>query len=199
MQSQMMALLGISNVELPPFTNRCLYVYLEHTHCQVKVQFPRFVCPEGDSTMLKVGKIIFSFPWLSLISGIALSREVFDVNGNRIFRTAMDSHTLKQKENLDICISIFIFKRVHFQTSNTHIRAFHTGFAPPPPGAVVELTHINLPTLEIRFPSPIGVGQSCEQISGKIWHNRGFNDKSVKTSKIVHLDLLNKIGYGPIA
>ena len=31
------------------------------------------------------------------------------------------------------------------------------------------------------------------------WHNRGFNDKSVKTSKIVHLDLLNKIGYGPIA
>ena len=37
-----------------------------------------------------------------------------------------------------------------------------------------------------------------EQISGKIWHNRGFNDKSVKTSKIVHLDLLNKIGYGPI-
>ena len=38
-----------------------------------------------------------------------------------------------------------------------------------------------------------------EQISGKIWHNRGFNDKSVKTSKIVHLDLLNKIGYGPIA
>ena len=38
-----------------------------------------------------------------------------------------------------------------------------------------------------------------EQISGKIWHNRGFNDKSVKTSKIVHLDLLIKIGYGPIA
>ena len=38
-----------------------------------------------------------------------------------------------------------------------------------------------------------------EQISGKIWHNRGFNDKSAKTSKIVHLDLLNKIGYGPIA
>ena len=38
-----------------------------------------------------------------------------------------------------------------------------------------------------------------EQISRKIWHNRGFNDKSVKTSKIVHLDLLNKIGYGPIA
>ena len=38
-----------------------------------------------------------------------------------------------------------------------------------------------------------------EQISGKIWHNCGFNDKSVKTSKIVHLDLLNKIGYGPIA
>ena len=37
-----------------------------------------------------------------------------------------------------------------------------------------------------------------EQISCKIWHNRGFNDKSVKTSKIVHLDLLNKIGYGPI-
>ena len=31
------------------------------------------------------------------------------------------------------------------------------------------------------------------------WQNRGFNDKSVKTSKIVHLDLLNKIGYGPIA
>ena len=38
-----------------------------------------------------------------------------------------------------------------------------------------------------------------EQISGKIWHNRGFNDKSVKTSEIVHLDLLNKIGYEPIA
>ena len=31
------------------------------------------------------------------------------------------------------------------------------------------------------------------------WQNRGFNDKSVKTSKIVHFDLLNKIGYGPIA
>ena len=29
--------------------------------------------------------------------------------------------------------------------------------------------------------------------------NRGFNDKSVKTSKIVALDLLIKIGYGPIA
>ena len=29
--------------------------------------------------------------------------------------------------------------------------------------------------------------------------NRGFNDKSVKTSKIAHLDLLIKIGYGPIA
>ena len=38
-----------------------------------------------------------------------------------------------------------------------------------------------------------------EQISGKIWHNRGFNYKKVKTSKIVHLDLLSKIGYGPIA
>ena len=36
-------------------------------------------------------------------------------------------------------------------------------------------------------------------ISGAdFWQNRGFNDKSVKTSKIVHLDLLNKIGYGPI-
>ena len=31
------------------------------------------------------------------------------------------------------------------------------------------------------------------------WQNRGFNDKSVKTSKNVALDLLNKIGYGPIA
>ena len=31
------------------------------------------------------------------------------------------------------------------------------------------------------------------------WQNRGFNDKSVKTSKIVQLDLLIKIGYGPIA
>ena len=31
------------------------------------------------------------------------------------------------------------------------------------------------------------------------WQNRGFNDKSVKTSKIVHSDLLIKIGYGPIA
>ena len=30
------------------------------------------------------------------------------------------------------------------------------------------------------------------------WQNRGFNDKSVKTSKIVALDLLIKIGYGPI-
>ena len=31
------------------------------------------------------------------------------------------------------------------------------------------------------------------------WQNRGSNDKSVKTSKNVSLDLLNKIGYGPIA
>ena len=31
------------------------------------------------------------------------------------------------------------------------------------------------------------------------WQNRGFNDKSVKTSKIAALDLLIKIGYGPIA
>ena len=31
------------------------------------------------------------------------------------------------------------------------------------------------------------------------WQNRGFNDKSAKTSKIVHLDLLIKIGHGPIA
>ena len=38
-----------------------------------------------------------------------------------------------------------------------------------------------------------------EQFSDKIWHNRGFNDKSVKTSKNVDLDLLNKIGYGPLA
>ena len=35
-----------------------------------------------------------------------------------------------------------------------------------------------------------------EQIFGKIWHDRGFNDKSVKTSK--NVALLNKIGYGPI-
>ena len=41
--------------------------------------------------------------------------------------------------------------------------------------------------------------QIVEQISGKIWHIRAFNDKSVKTSKNVHLDLLNKIGYVPIA
>ena len=38
------------------------------------------------------------------------------------------------------------------------------------------------------------------KVSGAdFWQNRGFNDKSVKTSKIVHLDLLSKIGYGPIA
>ena len=37
-----------------------------------------------------------------------------------------------------------------------------------------------------------------EQISYQIWHDHGFNDKSVKTSKNVALDLLNKIGYGPI-
>ena len=38
------------------------------------------------------------------------------------------------------------------------------------------------------------------RISGAdFWQNRGFNDKSVKISKILHLDLLNKIGYGPIA
>ena len=30
------------------------------------------------------------------------------------------------------------------------------------------------------------------------WQNRGFNDKRVKTSKIIALDLLIKIGYGPI-
>ena len=28
--------------------------------------------------------------------------------------------------------------------------------------------------------------------------NRGFNDKSIKTSKNVSLDLLNKVNYGPI-
>ena len=39
---------------------------------------------------------------------------------------------------------------------------------------------------------------SVEQISGQIWPNRGFDDKSKKTSKNVALDLLNKIGYGPI-
>ena len=44
-------------------------------------------------------------------------------------------------------------------------------------------------------PSPLIV----KQISGKIWHNRGFNDNSVKTSKNVDLDLLKKIRYGPIA
>ena len=37
-----------------------------------------------------------------------------------------------------------------------------------------------------------------EQICGKIWQNRGFDDNSVKTSKNVALDLLNKMGYGPI-
>ena len=37
------------------------------------------------------------------------------------------------------------------------------------------------------------------QISGAdFWQNRVFNDKSVKTSKNVPFDLLNKIGYGPI-
>ena len=45
----------------------------------------------------------------------------------------------------------------------------------------------------------MGKALIVEQISGKTWHNRGFNDISVKTSKNVHLDLLNKIGYGPIA
>ena len=38
-----------------------------------------------------------------------------------------------------------------------------------------------------------------EHISCQILHDRGFNAKSVKTSKNVALDLLNKIGYGPIA
>ena len=30
------------------------------------------------------------------------------------------------------------------------------------------------------------------------WQNHGFNDKSLKTSKYVALDLLNEIGYAPI-
>ena len=34
-----------------------------------------------------------------------------------------------------------------------------------------------------------------EQISCEIWHDHGFHDKSVKTSKNVILDLLNEIGY----
>ena len=38
----------------------------------------------------------------------------------------------------------------------------------------------------------------AEQISSQNWHDRGFNDKSVKTSKNVALDLLNKIAHGPI-
>ena len=58
-------------------------------------------------------------------------------------------------------------------------------------------------TLDAELGSQVVTPQTwlpiVEQISGKIWHNRGFNDKSVKTSKIVHLNLLNKIGYGPIA
>ena len=36
-----------------------------------------------------------------------------------------------------------------------------------------------------------------EQISGQIWPNRGFNDKSMTTSKNVASDLLNKKGYDP--
>ena len=39
----------------------------------------------------------------------------------------------------------------------------------------------------------------CTYSGADFWQNCGFNDKSVKTSKIVHLDLLIKIGYGPIA
>ena len=58
------------------------------------------------------------------------------------------------------------------------------------------ITHVGLPLHDKNTYTWV---QIVEQISGKIWHNRGFNDKSVKTSKIVHLDLLNKIGYGPIA
>ena len=146
--------LAFSNVELPPFTNRCQYVYLEHTYCQVKVQFPRFVCPEGDSTMLKVGKIIFSFPWLSLISGIALSREVFDLNGNRISRTAMDCHTLTQKARY---IHIHILKGTFSDLQ--HARpGFSYWSRPPPPGAVVALTHINPPTWKSDSPLPSGSG-----------------------------------------
>ena len=30
------------------------------------------------------------------------------------------------------------------------------------------------------------------------WQNCGFDDKSIKTSKNVALDLLNRIGYRPI-
>ena len=42
------------------------------------------------------------------------------------------------------------------------------------------------------------MGLIVEQISCQNWHDRGFNDKSVKTSKKIALDLLNKISYGPI-
>ena len=41
-------------------------------------------------------------------------------------------------------------------------------------------------------------GTIVEQISCQIWHDRGFKDKSAKTSKKIALDLMNKKGYGPI-
>ena len=44
-----------------------------------------------------------------------------------------------------------------------------------------------------------GFLQDSHLSGADFWQNRGFNDKSVKTSRIVHLDLLIKIGYGPIA
>ena len=69
----------------------------------------------------------------------------------------------------------------------------------------MEASHQLMSRLEIkdmrkRHATELEQLQCSLLISGAdFWQNRGFNDKSVKTSKIVHLDLLNKIGYGPIA
>ena len=46
------------------------------------------------------------------------------------------------------------------------------------------------------MPLPPRFFPIVQQICGKVWQNRGFNDKSIKTSKNVALVLLNKIGYG---
>ena len=45
----------------------------------------------------------------------------------------------------------------------------------------------------------LAINHSAGHSGADFCQNRGFNDKSVKTSKIVALDLLIKIGYGPIA
>ena len=54
----------------------------------------------------------------------------------------------------------------------------------------------------MNYPPAVNVESIYRPIHNSgadFWQNRGFNDKSVKTSKIVPLDLLIKIGYGPIA